>query len=226
METAAIPDEARRLLTECAAVVDDKVDPVDFLRFAYYYALRRQERESQAHTWLNANRPDVAERLAHPPPAEEAAPPPSPEALSSSSEPLDPIQAAIALTDNASRIQARVRGRVSRRRAAERADDPGADGDRASSMWTLAVAETKRKKLRELQMEVEMLKRNEAIATTRLQEENARLDREREVARLQSEVTRLQAAQQQQQAEQPAITVEERIAALNWLVRSKSKAES
>ena len=71
-----------------------------------------------------------------------------------------------------------------------------------------------------------MLKCNEAIATTRLQEENARLDREREVARLQSEVTRLQAAQQQQQAEQPAITVEERIAALNWLVRSKSKAES
>ena len=222
MPTAEIPVEAKRLLGEVAAVVGDKLDGPDFLRFAYYYGLRRQQREDEAQEWLLSHRPELAERLLHPPIEEDQAHM-SDEGAASAEANVLAVRNAIELADQASKIQARVRGRVSRRRAAERAEDAESGGNRASSMWAVAVAEQKRRSLRDLQFELEMMKRNEAIGQTRLQSENARLDAE--VVRLRAEVAQLR-ADLEAAAPPPPLSTEERLAALNWLVRSKNKPAS
>ena len=58
--------EAKGLLGECATAVEREVDVVELLRFAYYYALKRREREDRACEWLAEHRPDELLRLAAP----------------------------------------------------------------------------------------------------------------------------------------------------------------
>ena len=130
------------------------------------------------------------------------------------------MKSAIALADQATVIQSRVRGKKARERTRERAAADPESRD-PMSLWGAALAEQRRRQLSQLKMENEMLRRNEGIATTRLQAENARLDGENR--RLLAENQRLlSGATTETKASPPQGTAEERLAALNWLVRSKS----
>ena len=56
--------DAFELVADCANIVGREVDCVELIRFAYYYALKRRDREEEAQNWLERNRPDVAANLA------------------------------------------------------------------------------------------------------------------------------------------------------------------
>ena len=198
---------AKKLLIEAAGCVERPVAVEELLRFAYYYALHRKEREEKATQWLEIHRPEVASQLA----AEHE------EAATAAPSNEDLVRSAIALADQATIIQSRVRGKKARERTRERA---ATDRD-PMSLWGAAMAEQRRRQLSQLKMENEMLRRNEGIATTRLQAENARLDGENR--RLLAENQRLLSrATTETITSPPQGTTEERLAALNWLVRSKS----
>ena len=205
---------AQAQLAAAASAVERPLDALELLRFAYYFALSRHEREVKATQWLEVHKPEVAAQLAQPAPEPASQPAPSNEDL---------VQSAIALAEQATKIQARVRGKVARGSAKEQAD-AGAE-QRATFMWGRAIAEGRKQQLSQLRMEIEMLKRNEAILTTRLQEEVRALDDERRRLAVENEQLRRAAAEAATAGPPPPPpqSAEERLAALNWLVRAKTR---
>ena len=105
--------------------------------------------------------------------------------------------------------------------ASQYAEDADVQASRADSLWGLAFAEQRKQQLSKLKMENEMLKRNEAILTTKLQSAVAQLEAEN--TRLRAELERAREVATAAPAAAPPMTVEDRLAALNWVVRSKSQ---
>jgi hypothetical protein len=95
---------------------------------------------------------------------------------------------------------------------------------KAAANWDFAIKETKQQMVSQLRMENEMLRRNEA-QTAKLRAEIDRLTDENR--RVLAECRRLQESSdglptRPPPASMPPASAEERLAALNWLVRSKA----
>ena len=199
---------ATRILADCATMTEKEMDFAELMRFSFYYALKVKHREEDSVEWLEKNRPDVAAKLDEP-------------ANATAAESEDPVQAAIELANRATVLQARMRGKKARGKAKERAADSTNQADKSASLWGLAFAEQRKQTLSKLKMENEYLKRQESIVTTRLQESVARLEAEN--ASLRAELDRHRTQEESAPSLAPAVNAEERLAALNWLVRSKSQ---
>ena len=216
--------EAAAYLSDCLSILERRVDGVELLRFTYYYALERRAREEHASEWLEFNRPDVAKRLSPPAtPRDEI----SDETAAENNG--DMVDAAILLANRATLLQARARGRMARGRAKVQAcntNEAQREASKEASMWQLVIAEQREQQLSELRAQLNAMQDdaekkvaqlNSDIA--KLQQENARL--ERELARRVSEL----AAGRAGAGELPALTVAERLHALNWLAKNRPEAK-
>ena len=95
--------------------------------------------------------------------------------------------------------------------------------DRVASLWSIAAREAKQAQLSQLRMENEMLRRNEVLARSQTEEIEQLRDENR---RLAAENKRL-VAEAAAPAPAPApASIEERMAALTWLAKSKTPAPS
>lgn len=208
--------EAENYIADCVAVLSREVDAVELLRFTYYYAMKRREREDVATEWLETNRPDVVKRLS-PTPGDG----PSPAGPTQPTD-EDVVKSAIKLANQATVLQARARGRAARSIARSRPESSNRDASRESSLWGMVLAEQRQKELTRLRTEIDTLKAEAEKEMMRLTMELGKLGAENE--RLEAELARRiaeLAAGRAGTQEKPILSVEERMNALKWLARNK-----